>query len=179
MSCHQFVVTIQDFCCSEIHCFLLVIWFTFMNIQFPILWMRWMIHATCKITYVHEIQYQNDSDDKQGWKMLCLYLFCETMHTNLAILNFFQKLTYVLCFMELMIYHESKTRYAWKQIRFALNVFTSSMETFKQSTIRVKLLCDEGSPRAIPWETYTFYFSCTCNLVLCHFFVSTMCNMKW
>jgi hypothetical protein len=44
--------------------------------------------------------------------MLCLYLFCETMHTNLAILNFFQKLTYVLCFMELMIYHESKTRYA-------------------------------------------------------------------
>jgi hypothetical protein len=82
----------------------------------------------------------------------CVFSYFVKQYTRTLLFIIFSKSWHMFCSLELMIYHESKTRCAWKQIRFALNVFTSSMETFKQPTIIVKLPCGKGSPRATPWE---------------------------
>ncbi len=65
--------------------------------------------------------------------MLCLYLFCEAMHTNLAIHNLFQKLIGVL--------YLGTNKLPWKKTRCASSPFISSMKILKQPTTNVKLPC--------------------------------------
>jgi len=77
--------------------------------------------------------------------ILCLYLFCEAMHTNLAVHNLFQKLIGIL--------YLGNHNLPWKQTRCASNTSISSMKIFKQPTTKVKLPCGWKTPRDKCWET--------------------------
>jgi hypothetical protein len=63
--------------------------------------------------------------------MLCIYLFCEALHTNIAIHNPFQKLIGVL--------YLGINNLPWKQTRCASSPSISSMKIFQQPTTKVKL----------------------------------------
>jgi hypothetical protein len=65
--------------------------------------------------------------------MLCIYLFCEALHTNLAVHNPFQKLIGVL--------YLGTNNLPWKQTRCASSTCISSMKIFKQPIRKVKLPC--------------------------------------
>ncbi len=71
--------------------------------------------------------------------MLCIYLFCEAMHTNLAVHNPFQKLIGIL--------YPVTNNLPWKQTRCASSACISSMKIFKQLTTKVKLPCGWKTPR--------------------------------
>ncbi len=70
--------------------------------------------------------------------MLCLYLFCQAMHTNHAIHNPFQKLIGVL--------YLGTNNLPWKQTRCASSASIWSMKIFKQPTTKVKLPCGWKTP---------------------------------
>jgi len=81
---------------------------------------------------------------------LCFYLFCDGMHTKLAIHNPFQKLIGVL--------YLGTNNLPWKQTRCASNASISSMQIFKQPRTKVKLPCGWKTPKGKCWKT-----NCLCS----------------